>query len=95
MTTEQILWDCKNEIARKYEFSSFHDLTTDLEYHAVKEKTFTEIENESMILFAQRMAEKFAEWMFEEGILFQGNPLQEKEPSELYTEFLTTLNKDK
>ena len=94
MTTEQILQECKNEIARKYKFSYYSSMTLDNQAYYMEE---------AMQLYAQKIAELFAEWILtervglnqEKGFVYPRESWDYYDHKGLYQIFLNQLNKQK
>lgn len=96
MTTEQILQECKNEVARSYGHADYETLAL-LENKLTNINVMGDVAN----LYAQKIAELFAEWIrtFEALQIEPANRQWYVESqittSELYTEFLNQLNSTK
>jgi hypothetical protein len=118
MTQTEILNECKQQIAIKEGFKSWSEFDEFTTYG----NDFEIAMHEVSILFAQRMAEKFAEWIADNYTLVRAAMMPDKwvnykehnvythgsdyhysslvsqfgkDTSVIYTEFLTTLNKEK
>ena len=108
MTQIEILNECKNEIAKKYgQDSIITCFYQRMNRETSSQSTVTDLLEEVSILFAQRMAEKFAEWtrVNAEPYIYNKEVWtvsdsdgyithDEITTSQLYELFLTTLNKD-
>ena len=92
MTQTEILNECKQQITDEYGY---------VRWEGVVENKVEAAISELAILFAQRMSEKFAEWIADNFWVITWdkywiNSIKiVKTTSELYAEFLTTINKDK
>lgn len=105
--TEQILNECKNIYAMNYGFASYEDFQHKLSIGNSNAHDFQDaIELLASHLFAQRMSEKFADYLDKLPDLNRftvhpragsgaGTGIYKKENSQLYTEFITELNKEK
>ena len=97
MTQTEILNECKQDIAIGLGLESWKHLIEDNNWNKYGRYASKEL----AILFAHRMAEKFAEWIADNFWVITWdkywiNSIKiVKTTSELYAEFLTTINKDK
>ena len=93
MTQTEILNECKQQITDEYGY---------VRWEGVVENKVEAAISELAILFAQRMSEKFAEWIMdarvginrEKGFVYPRESWDYYDHKELYQIFLTTLNKD-